>query len=857
MNIPLSQIRQVKLIDGSVKEILKSLKTTTGGLSHLEAKRRLKIYGKNEPTKRKEKHLLLQVLAKFKEPLVIALLGIAVFSYFFGEKISAVLVAVMAFASVIISFIQEYRANRDAEKLIDMVRSTVDVLREKKIITISTSDLVPGDIVDLSAGDMIPADLRIISSKDLFVNQASFTGEAFPEEKFATHNARLSDSPIPKDSIPDTIAWMGSSVVSGTGQAVVLYTGSSTELGKMSTELQKSESLTAFDKGVLGFTMLMIKTMVILALVVFIINAVSKGNLVEAFLFSLAVAVGLAPEMLPMEVTINLSKGAIEMSKKEVIVKRLDSIQNFGAMDVLCTDKTGTLTQDQIVLVKHLNALAREDEDVLRFAYVNSYYQTGLRNMLDKAVLNFKHLAVTRYKKIDEIPFDFVRRVMSVIVAMDHTRRIVTKGAPEEIFKRCDCYEVNGKIGPLTKTMIARLAKEYDLLSSQGFRVLALAYNNYTPDKKSFSVKDEEGLIFKGFVAFLDPPKPTVANTIRALEDLGITLKILSGDNELVTRKICGDVNLVITGLLNGEQLDKMNDKQLERVIDRVNVFCRLHPLQKQRVIRALQAKKHAVGFLGDGINDTPALKAADVGISVNNAVGIAKETADIILLRKSLKVLADCVTEGRKTFGNIIKYIKMGASSNFGNMFSMTGASLLLPFLPMRPIQILFNNFLYDISQISLPTDKVDEEYLSKPRPWNIDAIKKFMVFIGPVSSLFDYLTFALMWFVFRADTVAQQAVFNTGWFLESLASQTLVIYVIRTNKIPFLQSWPSKPLMITTLSVLAFAFLFTFSPWGGVLGFVALPWQYFAILGVMLVSYLSLVQLVKNWFIKKYGNI
>jgi len=841
------------LAAGNTAQVLRKLKTSTRGLTHREAAFRLKQYGFNEPTKRVEKHIFLQILAKFKEPLVIALLGIAVFSYFFGEKISAILVAVMAFASVIISFIQEYRANKDAEKLIDMVRSTVDVLRENKIMTVKTRDVVPGDIVDLSAGNMVPADIRIIEAKDLFINQASFTGEGFPVEKYAEQQSAESG----KDSIADTVALMGSSVVSGMGRAVVLETGANTELGKMSRELQMAEPPTAFDKGVYGFTMLMIKTMVILGLVVFIINAISKGNLVEAFLFSLAVAVGLAPEMLPMEVTINLSRGAIEMSKKEVIVKRLDSIQNFGAMDVLCTDKTGTLTQDQIVLVKHLNALAREDEDVLRFAYVNSYYQTGLHNMLDKAVLNFKHLAVTGYKKIDEIPFDFNRRVMSVIVAMDHSRRIVTKGAPEEIFKRSDRYEVNGKISTLTKPMVKRLIREYDLLSSQGFRVLALAYNTYKADKKTFSADDEYGLIFKGFVAFLDPPKPTVAKTIRDLEDLGITLKILSGDNELVTRKICQEVNLYITGLLTGEQVDKLNDKQLERIIDKVNIFCRLHPLQKARVIKALQAKKHAVGYMGDGINDAPALKAADVGISVNNAVGIAKETADIILLRKSLRVLTDCVTEGRKTFGNIIKYIKMGASSNFGNMFSMTGASLLLPFLPMRPIQILLNNFLYDISQISLPTDKVDQDYLNRPRPWNIDAIKKFMVFIGPVSSLFDYLTYAVMWFVFSANTVAEQAVFNTGWFLESLASQTLVIYIIRTNKIPFIQSWPGKWLMITTLSILLFAFLLVNSPWAGFFGLVALPWQYFAILGVMLVIYLALVQIVKSWFVKKYGNV
>ena len=544
------------------------------------------------------------------------------------------------------------------------------------------------------------------------------------------------------------------------------------------------------------------------------------------------------------------------MSKKEIIVKRLDSIQNFGAMDLLCTDKTGTLTIDDIVLVKHMNALGEEDEDVLRYAYLNSYYQTGLHNILDKAVLKHEHLAVKTYKKIDEIPFDFNRRVMSVIVAWDHHTKIITKGAPEEMFKRCKQFEAHDKIHNLTTETRHKLEKKYNELSADGFRVLAIAFNKYTADKKSYSPIDEQDLIFKGFIAFLDPPKPTAGKTIKALETLGVSLKILSGDNELVTKKICNDVKLVIKGIVNGDEIEKMSDKELIIAVEKNNIFTRLNPLQKERVIKAMQKNGHIIGYMGDGINDAPALKAADVGISVNNAVAVAKEMADIILLRKSLSVLVDCVKEGRMTFGNIVKYIKMGSSSNFGNMFSMTGASLLLPFLPMQPIQILFNNFLYDLSQITLSADDVDAEYLKKPHPWDISFIKKFMVYIGPVSSIFDYLTFALMWFVFGATSAANQSLFQTGWFLESLTSQTLVIYIIRTNKIPFLQSWPNKLLMITTLGILVFAHLFANSPYGHLLGFTPMPWQFYAILPVMMIFYLGLVQLVKMWFIRKFDQ-
>lgn len=831
-------------------EVLVNLQTKRRGLTHAEYVKRLATYGPNDTGERKMSAILVFV-KQLVSPLTLILFVIALLSYIFAEKLSAFIVFAMALLSVIISFIQEHKAGNDAKRLIEMVKVTCQVIRDSKKITLDFKHVVPGDIVALSAGDMVPADLRIIEANDLFINQSTFTGESFPVEK----------NPFPIKYASITISnasnfvFMGSSVVSGNALGVVCYTGNDTEFGKISKRLKANAEETAFDVGIKRFTWLMVKFMVVLGILVFAINFIAKGDPVDAFLFALAVAVGLAPEMLPMIVTINLSKGAIDMSRKEVIVKRLDAMQNFGAMDILCTDKTGTLTMDEIVLMHHSNALGQEDEDVLRHAYLNSYYQTGLNNLLDKAVLKHDHLKVREFKKVDEIPFDFNRRVLSVVIRFDHHLRMITKGAPEEIFKRCFSYEADGRVDKLSKDMIERLEAEYQRYSADGFRVLAVAYRDFDLSKDRFTKDDEIDLVFKGYVAFLDPPKPTVAETITKLHSLGIDLKILSGDNELVTKKVCSDVNLEISGMLTGAQISKLSDSELKGKVEHTTVFSRLDPLQKERVINALRTNKHAVGFMGDGINDAPALKAADVGISVNNAVGVAKETADIILLRKSLTVLADCVVEGRKTFGNIIKYVKMGASSNFGNMFSMTGASLLLPFLPMLPMQILFNNFLYDIAQITLPSDQVDEEYVAKPRPWDIKFIEKFMVYIGPLSSIYDFLTFGLMWYVIGANVIEKASIFQTGWFLESLCSQLLVIFIIRTNKKPFLESWPSRLLMMAIAFVIIFAFSFANSSWGYLLGFTALPWQYFVILFVMIITYLLLVQKVKTWFIGRFG--
>jgi len=843
-----NKVLDFEYANSSSEIVLEKLGTSQKGLVDEEAKKRLEEFGYNETAKRQQRKIIVQILSKFVNPLVIVLLIIAFFSYFFGDnKISALLVMLMAIMSVLLSFIQEYRAGKEAEKLSEMVRATATVYRNGRAREIKIREIVPGDIVDLFAGDLIPADLRIISGKDLFINQASLTGESLPIEKIAEPITPKSSS----ISELTNIAFMGSTVVSGTALGVVIKTGISTQFGELSQRLATIRVETNFDKGVNKFMMLMIRFMVILVGVIFGVNAIIKGNLKEAFLFSLAVAVGLTPEMLPMIVTINLSKGAISMSKKQVIVKRLNSIQNLGAMDVLCTDKTGTLTLDRIVLEKHCDVVRRESDDVLRFAYINSYYQTGLKNILDRAILKYQKLLVKEYKKVDEIPFDFSRKIMSVVVEHDSKHTLIAKGAPEEIFKRCARYELDGQVLDMLDLILPDLRLEYDNLSADGFRVIAIAYKDIEQKKDAYSRDDERDLILKGYVAFLDPPKPTAKRTIDALKKLGVEFKVLTGDNDLVTKKICGDVGLDVEGLVTGDQLENKTDKELQEIVKTTNIFARLSPFQKERVIHALHENKHIVGYLGDGINDAPALKASDVGISVNNAVDIAKESADIILLRKSLMVLADGVTEGRKTFGNIIKYIKMGSSSNLGNMISMTGASIFLPFLPMLPIQILLNNFLYDLSQVAIPSDEVDKEYLTKPRPWKVNSIRKFMISLGPVSSIFDFATFAILYFIFRAS----QPFFHTGWFIESLCTQTLVIHIIRTGKIPFIESRPSRFLILTSLLIISIGIIIPFTPLAKPFGFVRPPPLFFVALVLIVTVYLFLVQFVKVRFIRKYG--
>ncbi len=837
----------LELAKTGTDELLSRFHTSLQGLGQDEAATLLEQYGFNELAKSQRRNVLLQFLSKFINPLVVVLLIIAAFSLALDDLISALLVSSMAVISVCLSFWQEYKAGRQAEALSEMVRATSTVYRDGKPAEVKMRELVPGDIVDLFAGDMIPADLRILQSKDLFINQAALTGESFPVEKFA---APIGEGHQAFADI-NNVAFMGSSVVSGTALGLVVKTGLSTEFGEISRRLAAITVETSFDKGIKKLTWLMIRTMLVLIAVIFFINVFFKGSVLESLLFSLAVAVGLTPEMLPMVVAMNLSKGAIAMSRKKVIVKKLNSMQNFGAMDVLCTDKTGTLTLDKVVLERYCDVEGRNDESVFRYAYLNSSFQTGLKGLLDRTILEHKAVPIKDIKKVDEIPFDFSRKFMSVVVAMNQKHRLIAKGAPEEIFKRCTHYKMHDQIIHIEKHNLTFLKNEYDKLSSEGFRVIAVAYKDTKMDQKVFSKDDEKGLILRGYIAFLDPPKPSARETLHALHHLGIDVKVLTGDNALVTRKICQEVGLDVKGLVTGDELEKMDAAQLQAAVRHTTVFARLSPLQKEQIVHALHQNHHVVGFLGDGINDAPALKAADVGISVNNAVDIAKESADLILLQKSLQVLQEGVIEGRKTFSNIIKYVKMGTSSNFGNMFSMTGASLFLPFLPMLPIQILLNNFLYDLSQLAIPTDNVDKDSILHPRKWDIASVRRFMVVFGPISSLFDFLTFGTLIFVLHATTPQ----FQTMWFLESLCTQTLVIHIIRTEKIPFLQSSPSTLLFISSLFLAGIGILIPFTTLAPSFRMVILPSVYFLALAGIVLTYLCTVQLAKRWFIRKYG--
>lgn len=825
--------------------IYKLLKADEKGLSTVEAKQRLISYGPNAIIKSRKAGLAKRFVLSFTSPLVVALLVIALFSILFGEKISAYLIIIMAFMGALLSFIQETKAQNNVEKLLNMVRIKSKVLRDGKFKDIDVAQIVPGDIVSISAGNMAPADLRIIQSNNLYINQSSLTGESIPAEKTAEELAEKADDIFSAKNI----ACMGSSVVSGAGLGIIIQTGKNTQFGKLSAELLKRSPETSFDKGIKSFTWLMLRLIFLLSIVIFIINAIFKGNILESMLFSLAVAVGLVPEMLPVMITLNLSKGAIDMAKKKVIIKSLNSIQNFGAMDLLCTDKTGTLTIDMITLVKYCDFSGEENNEVLEIAYLNSFHQTGVDNILDKAILS-SHKSPSNTEKIGEIPFNNLRRMLSVIERTGPNIRMISKGAPEEIVKRCVGYELNSSLHQLTPTAKTKLDERYTALSKDGLIVLAVAYKNIKQKKESFSAEDECDLIFKGFVAFLDPPKPTAQEAMKKLASAGVGLKILSGDNEFVVKKICNELGIPTGNLITGDRLDQLSDDKLEDLLKEVSVFARLTSIQKERVIKVLQEGGHTVGYLGDGINDAPALKVADVGISVDNAVDIAKDTADIVLLEKDLNVLQDCIADGRKTFRNVVKYIKMGASSNFGNMFSMVGASVLLPFLPMLPIQILLNNMLYDFSQITIPTDNVDEDSLLKPTPWNIGFIKKFMFVMGPVSSFFDFITFGLLWFVFHASP----ELFHTGWFIESLFTQTLIIHVIRTRKVPFIKSSPSRFLLYSSLAVILAGSLIVFSSVGKYFGFKALSPILFISLVAISIIYLFVTQIAKNWFIKKF---
>jgi Mg2+-importing ATPase len=843
----------IQLAGADAGAIYSALHTSPNGLSEAEAQRRLREVGPNVIVSDRTHPWLRLLFHALVNPLVILLLVLATISYLTDDSIrAAVVMVIMVILGVSLRFIQEARADTAAARLKAMIRVTATVIRDGSAREIPLEQLVPGDVVQLAAGDMIPADLRLVTCKDVHVTQASLTGEAFPVEKTDAPESIEGKSPLELRNI----CFLGTSVESGTGRGVLVATGPHTYLGSMAHVIVHQQVQTSFDKGVAQFTWLMIRFIVVMVPLVFLINGLTKGDWKEAFLFAMAVAVGLTPEMLPMIVTVCLSRGAIAMSEKRVIVKRINAIQNLGAMDVLCTDKTGTLTMDRVILEKYCDIVLESDADVLRLAYLNSYFQTGLKNLMDRAILDHVHvyqeLDLPAYEKVDEIPFDFSRKVMSVVVKIPEGKhRLICKGAPEAVFQRCVHFELEGKLYPMDHILIRDLEEEYRTLSADGFRVLALAYKDLDP-RPAYSKEDETNLILRGYVAFLDPPKDSARPAVCALQEHGIVVKVLTGDNELVSRKICREVGLAVDKVLLGSEVEKLSDEQLGEAVAGVALFARLSPADKQRIIRALRKRGHVVGFLGDGINDAPALKAADVSISVDTAVDVAKESADAILLEKNLMVLEEGVLEGRKVFINILKYIRMGASSNFGNMFSVLGASIFLPYVPMAPIQILTNNLLYDFSQVPIPTDNVDPEQITRPRPWSMQQITRFILLIGPCSSVFDYTTFFMMLYVFHCWDKSRAPLFQTGWFVESLLTQTLIIHIIRTNRIPFLQSRASTAMTATTVAIMLVGIWLPYSMLGPPLGFTHLPDLYWPLLGLTLCGYVLLTQAVKALLVR-----
>lgn len=858
---PLNARRRTEALEKAalpnIEDVLREFETSLAGLSPEAVEERLERFGRNTVVREATVRWWTHLLHAFNNAFILLLLTLAAVAALTSDYEAAVIISVMVFVSVVLRFVQEFRSSQAAEKLREMVETTATVTRNGVKSEVPVDELVPGDIVHLSAGDMIPADLRLLNAKDLFVSQAALTGESLPVEKFANGEAPDRGSLLEHPKL----CFMGTNVVSGTGLGVVVQTGEATYFGTLARQVTGRRVETEFDRGVSRVSRLLIRFTLVMTPVVFFINGFTKGDWAQAFFFALSVAVGLTPEMLPMIVTANLARGAVNMSRKKVIIKRLHSIQNFGAMDVLCSDKTGTLTQDKVILERHLDVLGRDSEKVLQLAYLNSYYQTGLKNLLDVAILEHAELEqglrlATDYRLVDEIPFDFSRRRMSVVVETEKREELlITKGAVEEMLQVCRDVEIDRKPYPLTDEYKYRARVMARQLNEQGFRVIAVAFRRFPLGTQTYSQAAERHMVLAGFMAFLDPPKESAGPAIKALQSHGVAVKILTGDNDAVTVRVCQEVGLAIEQILLGPEIDGMSDEELTVAARKTNVFAKVSPAGKARIVAALQRGGHVVGFLGDGINDAPALRQADVGISVNTAVDIAKESADIILLEKSLMVLEEGVLEGRRTFGNILKYIRMGTSSNFGNMFSVLGASAWLPFLPMQPVQLLVQNLLYDFSQIGIPFDQMDEEYLSKPRRWNVGSIGRFMLLLGPISSIFDYVTFSLMWFVFRANHPGAQSLFQSGWFVEGLLSQTLIVHIIRTRRVPFLESRASAALTALTGAVMVAGLAIPYTPLGRSLGLQPLPWTYFPWLFAILVAYCALAQWTKSWFDKRYG--
>jgi P-type Mg2+ transporter len=826
---------------------MNELGTTADGLTIGEAERRLAMHGPNAIAKERELSVILKFLSYFASPLVIILLIASLVSAYFGEMRNAVIIWVMVLLSVILDFAEEHGAGKAAKKLQDNVRVTATVIRNGKKVDIRTAEIVPGDVIFVCAGNLVPADARIISADDCFVNQSALTGESLPSEKH--------DRPLPPDRTAlgdlDNILFFGTSVITGCATAVAVATGKDTEFGKIAEKLVQPEEKSEFEQGVASFGYFIMKVILFLTLTIFFANTLLHRHVLESFMFAVAIAVGVTPELLPMIMSITMARGSIRMSKKGVIVKKLSAIPSFGSMNVLCTDKTGTLTEDNIRVAGTIDADGTPSNRVLLYAYLNSTFQTGIANPLDRAIAAVKKPAgAACYEKTEEIPFDFQRKMMSIAVKNEDGHLLITKGAPEEIWARCSSVAMDGGNQPFDAAARGRAEARYADLSAQGFRVLAIAAKRIAEPKEKYTTKDEAGLEFIGFISFLDPPKKGVKAVLKDLRMIGVDVKIITGDNELVTEKLCRDAGLAINGTLLGNEITSMTDDALRVKAARTTVFARFSPDQKNRIIHALRSNGNVVGYMGDGINDAPSLKSADVGITVSNALDVARESADMVLTQKSLKILREGILEGRKTFGNTMKYILMGLSSNFGNMFSMLAAVVFLPFLPMLPVQILLNNLLYDFSQVTLPVDNVDADWLRTPRRWNFSYIKKFMLSFGPVSSIFDVATYAILFFAFSADA----STFQTGWFMESLATQSLVIHVIRTKKLPFIESAPSPWLLASTFAIVILGWTIPYTPIGAYFSFTPLPWFIVATITGIVLAYLAAVEIAKRFFFKKH---
>lgn len=815
--------------------------TESRGLSGAEAKTRLARFGPNQFRERQEKSLLLQYFSRFKNPLVLILLVASAVSAFTGEITNFVIISVIVLLSVTLDFVQEYRANAAAEKLRQSVSVRANVVRDGQPLEIPVTEVVPGDIVVLAAGNMVPADGLVLDAHDFFVKQALLTGESYPVEK---RPGVLPDTATELQEATNAV-FMGTTVISGNARMEVVKTGAETAIGEIADSVSRPSKPTSFELGTRRFGMLIMRLTVLMVMFVLLVNTYFHKPWLESFLFAVALAVGLTPELLPMVVSVTLSRGAMRMAKKSMIVKRLTAIQDLGSMDVLCTDKTGTLTEAKILLERHVDAAGQTSERVLELAYFNSFFETGLKSPLDEAILAHQHIETGAWKKIDEVPFDFERRRVSVLIDNGETRWLVVKGAPDEIVDLCTHYEVEGAQHPVDEAALVAIHAQYHALEEEGFRALGIAWRQVPLDHPHAVVSDEIELVLAGFAAFLDPPKASAASALEALKKVGVAIKIVTGDSDLVTRHVCAELKIPVTGLLTGKEIEQLDDHTLRAKVESANLFCRVNPAQKDRVIQALKARGHVVGYLGDGINDAPSLHSADVGLSVDSAVDVAKEAADMILLKHDLHVLHAGVLEGRRTFGNIMKYIMMGTSSNFGNMFSMAGAALILPFLPMLPTQILLNNILYDISEIPIPLDEVDAVDIRAPRVLDLNFIRNFMLVIGPISSLFDFLTFYVMLTILHAD----EKLFQTGWFVESLCTQVLVIFIIRTRGNP-LKSRAHPLLMTTSLVIVASALVLPFTPIGTHFGFVPPPTKFYLILGAMVLVYLIMVELAKQCF-------